>query len=40
MKRKSPSYHLSRLVDLQLFAILGISWDQLFPEPRNAGSGW
>ena len=40
LKRRCPSYHLSRLGDLQLFAILGISWDQLFPGPRNAGSGW
>ena len=35
-----PPYHLSSLKDLQLFAILGISWDQLFLKPKNAGSGW
>lgn len=37
---KIQSYRLSRQGGLQLFAELGISWDQLFPEPRNAGSGW
>lgn len=37
---KIQSYHLSRQGGLQLFAELGISWDQLFPEPRSEGSGW
>ena len=39
LERKIQSYHLSRPVSLQLFAELEISWDQPFPEPRNAGSG-
>ena len=37
--RNSRSYHLSRLVNWQLFATLETSLDQLFPEPENGGNG-